>query len=123
MKLLRRNVLKGDWVMKKILGMIICFLGIGMMFQTVGSKEAFAGGCFSQGEESAAAIMEEAEKLFKQADTNNDKSLSVTEHKDAELEKLGVAFKAFDSDENASISWDEYTSVLKRHHNSSGSDA
>jgi len=109
--------------MSKISGIFICFLGIGMIFQTAGSKEAFAGGCYSHGEESAAAIMEEAEKLFKQADTNNDKSLSVTEHKDAELEKLGVAFKAFDSDDNASISWDEYTAVLKKHHNSSGSDA
>jgi Ca2+-binding EF-hand superfamily protein len=123
MKLLRRNIVEGDCVMSKILGMFICFLGIGIMFHVVEPKDASAGSCFSHDENSAAAIMEEAEKLFQQADTNNDKSLSITEHKDAELEKLGVAFKAFDSDDNASISWDEYTAVLKKHHNSSGSDA
>ena len=116
-------MIKGEWIMSKFLGILICFLGIGIIFQAVGSRHAFADGCFTQGEKSAAAIMEEAEKIFKLADTNNDKSLSVTEHKDAELEKLGVAFKAFDSDDNSSISWDEYTSVLKKHHNSSGSEA
>ena len=87
------------------------------------STATYAGSCYSHGEKSAAALMEEAKDLFKSADMNNDDSLSKMEHNKAGLDKYGVAFDAFDIDKNNKISWDEYATIFRKHHGDKGSDA
>ena len=89
----------------------------------LGSTATYAGSCYSHGEKSAAALMEEAKDLFKSADMNNDDSLSKMEHNKAGLDKYGVAFDAFDIDKNNKISWDEYATIFRKHHGDRGSDA
>ena len=89
----------------------------------LGSTAAYAGSCYSHGEKSAAALMEEAKDLFKSADMNNDDSLSKVEHNKAGLDKYGVAFDAFDIDKNNKISWDEYATMFRKQHGDKGSDA
>ena len=89
----------------------------------LGSTATHAGSCYSHGEKSAAALMEEAKGLFKSADMNNDDSLSKMEHDKAGLDRYGVAFDAFDIDNNNKISWDEYATIFRKHHGDKGSDA
>ena len=97
--------------------------GAVLALSLLGSASSYAGNCYSHGEKSAAALMEEAKDLFKSADVNNDDSLSKTEHNKAGLDKYGVAFDAFDIDKNNRISWDEYATIFTKHHGDKGSDA
>lgn len=57
-----------------------------------------------------------ARHIFGHADSDGNGVLVKAEHDAAGLDKYGVAFEAFDADDNGEVSWQEYRTLFEKYH-------